>query len=304
VILAQSSAASRAFGERYDEQVDGNADIMGLAAANAAASLCGAFLAHGSLTQTAMAERAGSRSQITQLVFAFSALVVLLTMVGWLADLPRCVLAAIVFMIAIGLVDVPTLRAMRRESPGEFALALITAAAVACLGVQSGVLLAVILSMLRHVRHSYRPHTAVLKYLPHAGWEEQPATPGVQSQPGLIVYRFNADLFYANAHRFADQVRGLVQGAPDAVRGLVIEADAITDIDYSAARTLLALFEDLKQRGIKVVFARVSPALHADMARHGVLAALGAQQVFAERRAAIKALCAELGLTAAGEMEP
>ena len=301
VILAQSAATARAFGERYDERVDENADILGLAAANAAAALGGAFLANGSLTQTAMAERAGSRSQITQLVFAFSALVVLLTLVGWLADLPRCVLAAIVFMIAIGLVDVPTLRAMRRESPGEFALALITAAAVAGLGVQSGVLLAVILSMLRHVRHSYRPHTAVLKYTPHAGWEEQPATPGAQSQPGLIVYRFNADLFYANAHRFADQVRALVQGAPDAVRGLVIEADAITDIDYSAARTLLALLEDLAQSGVKVVFARVSPALRADMTRHGVLAALGAQHVFAERRAAVEALCAELGLKAAGE---
>jgi high affinity sulfate transporter 1 len=288
VILAQSAATARAFGERYGERVDENADILGLAAANAAAAIGGAFVVNGSPTQTAMAERAGSRSQFAQLVFALSVLVALLTVVGLLKDLPRCVLGAIIFTIGIGLVDVQTLRAMRRESPGEFMLALTTAAAVAGLGVEQGVLLAVVLSLLRQVRHSYQPHTAVLHHAPGAGWREEPATPGAESAPGLIVYRFNADLFYANAFRFTDEVRSLVRGAPSPARWFVVEADAITNLDYSAARTLQTLLEDLKKRGVEVIFARVGPTLRADMDRHGVTAAIGEKRIFATRHEALK----------------
>jgi high affinity sulfate transporter 1 len=295
VILAQSAATARAFAERYGERVDENADILGLAAANAAAALGGAFIVNGSPTQTAMAERAASRSQIAQLVFALAALAVVLTVAGWLADLPRCVLAAIVFTIATGLVDIRTLGAMRRESPGEFLLALTTAIAVAVLGVESGVLLAVILSLLRHVRHSYRPHSAVLKHVPGDGWREQPAEPGAQSAPGLIVYRFNADLFYANVYRFADELRALARGAAEPVRALVVEAEAITGLDYSAARTLQALLEDFHQQGINVVFARVSPSLRADMDRHGVTAMLGDERIFSRRHTALKAVRAASG---------
>ena len=287
VILAQSSATARAFGARYDERVDENADILGLAAANAAAALGGAFVVNASPTQTAMADRAGGRSQLAQLVFAVSVFVALLTVVGLLADLPRCVLAAIIFTIGIGLVDIKTLAAIRRESPGEWLLALTTAAAVAGLGVEQGVLLAVLLSLMRHVRHSYQPHTAVLKHAPAAGWQEQPATPGTQTAPGLIVYRFNADLFYANAFRFTDEVRSLVQGAPAPVRWLVVEADAITDLDYSAARTLRTLLQDLKRQKIDVVFARVGPALRADMDRHGVTAVVGEDRIFSTRHRAL-----------------
>ena len=297
VILAQSSATARAFGERYGERVDENADILGLAAANAAAALGGAFVVNGSPTQTAMAERAGGRSQLAQLVFAFSVLVALLTVVGLLKDLPRCALAAIIFTIGIGLIDLSTLRAMRRESPGEFLLALTTTAAVAGLGVEQGVLLAVLLSLMRHVRHGYKPHTAVLKHTPGRGWQEQAATPGAQTAPGVIVYRFNADLFYANAFRFTDEVRSLVQGAPEPVRWLVIEADAITNLDYSAARTLKTLLADLNKLGVEVIFARVGPTLRADMDRHGVTEAVGAARIFATRHEALK-------LTRGGEDGP
>ncbi len=288
VILAQSSATARAFGERYGERVDENADIMGLAAANLVSALAGAFVVNGSPTQTAMAERAGARSQLAQLVFALCVFVALLTVVGLLKDLPQCVLAAIIFTIGIGLVDVGTFRAMRRESPGEFMLALTTAGAVAGLGVEQGVILAILLSLMRHVRHSYEPHTAVLKHTPGAGWQEEPAAPGATSGPDLIVYRFNADLFYANAFRFTDEVRRLVKAAPAPVRWLVIEADAITDLDYSAARTLETLLADLKAGGVGVVFARVSPSLRADMDRHGVTAAIGADRIFTTRHEALK----------------
>ena len=204
--------------------------------------------------------------------------------------LPRCVLAAIVFTIAIGMVDVPTLRAMRLESPGEFKLAVVTAAAVAIIGVEQGVLLAITLSLLRHVRQSYRPHTAVLQFDPAHGWTTVPATPGNQTEPGLILYRFGADLFYANATRFADEARALVGGAPRPVRWLVIEADAITNLDYTAARVVLLLIDELARQKVGVAFARVSASLRADMDRHGVTAAVGSDRLFVSRHEALAAV--------------
>jgi len=289
VILAQSAATARALATRYEERLDEDADILGLAVANGAAAITGAFVVNGSPTQTAMADRAGARSQIAQVVFAACVFVVLAALTSPLQYLPRCVLAAVVFTIAIGMVDVSTLRGMRHESPGEFKLAVVTAAAVAVIGVEQGVLLAIILSLLRHVRQSYRPHTAVLQFDPAQGWVTVPATPGHETGPGLILYRFGADLFYANATRFAEEARALVQGAPRPVRWLVIEADAITNLDYTAARVVLTLIGELEREGAHIAFARVSPSLRADMDRHGVTAALGADRVFVSRHEALAA---------------
>ena len=162
MIVAQSAATARAYASRHRQTLDENADLVGLAAANAAAALSGTFVVNGSPTQTAMVESSGGRSQIAHLATAAVVAFVLLFLTGPLHYLPRCVLGAIVFTIAIELVDVRGLRDIRRESPGEFGLALITAAVVVVIGVEQGILLAIVLSLLRHVRHSYRPHTAVL----------------------------------------------------------------------------------------------------------------------------------------------
>jgi SulP family sulfate permease len=290
VIIAQSAATARAAAARHEERTDEDADILGLAFANAAAAFSGTFVVNGSPTQTAMAERAGAGSQLAQIVFAGCVLVVLVAFTGPLQYLPRCVLAAIVFTIAIGMIDVTTLRAMRRESPGEFQLALVTAAAVAIIGVEEGVLLAITLSLLRHVRQSYRPHTAVLRFDPARGWTTLSAVPGRQTEPGVIVYRFGADLFYANANRFADEARALIEGAPEPVKWLVVEADAITNLDYTAARVVLLLIEELARQKIGIAFARVSTSLRADMDRHGVTAALGSDRIFASRHEALIAV--------------
>jgi len=290
VIIAQSAATSRAIATRYQERIDEDADILGLSAANAVAAISGAFVVNGSPTQTAMADRAGGRSQLTQIVFAGCVLVVLLALTGPLRHLPRCVLAAIVFTIAIGMVDIATLRAMRPESPGEFRLALTTAAAVALIGVEQGVVLAIVLSLLRHVRQSYRPHTEVLQHDATRGWVTVPATPGQQTEPGLVLYRFGANLFYANATHFADEARALVDGAPDPVRWLVIEADAIVDVDYTAARVVVTLIGDLRRQKVGIAFSRVSESLRADMDRHGVTAAIGAGNLFPTRHAALAAV--------------
>ena len=217
-----------------------------------------------------MADRAGTRSQFAQLIFAATVVVVLLFFSRYLQYLPHCVLASIVFTIAIGLVNLKTLYAIRSESPGEFTLALFTAAAVVLIGVEHGILLAVALSLLRHVRHSYQPHTMVLAPGDDGVWVPVPATPGMQTAPGLIVYRFGADLFYANDHFFVDDTRRLIDQAPTTVRWFVIDASAITDLDYSAARSVGELCQALKQRGIEVIFARVNRYLRSDMDRHGI----------------------------------
>ena len=280
MIIAQSAATARVFAARHRERIDEDADILGLAAANAAAAVSGTFVVNGSPTQTAMADSAGARSQFAQLVFAGIVLLVLLFLTGPLQYLPRGVLAAIVFTIAVGMVDVGGLRAIRRESPGEFKLAVLTAAAVVAIGVEQGILMAIGLSLLRHVRHSYRPHTAVLVPDAMGRWEPMLATPGTQTEPGLIVYRFGADLFYANTDRFADQVRALVAHAPTPVRWFVVDAGPMTDLDYSAARSVRDLIDDLTARHVGLVFARVTPDLQADLDRHGITAALGEARVF------------------------
>ena len=290
MIIAQSAATSRAFALRYHEDVDEDADILGLSAANAVAAVIGTFVVNGSPTQTAMADRAGARSQVAQLVFACVVLLVLLFLTGPLQYLPRCVLGSIVFTIALGMIDIKGLRGIRRESPGEFYLAIGTAAAVVVIGVEQGLLLAITLSLFRHVHHSYSPHTMMLAPNATGRWVSVPATPGKETEPGLIVYRFDSDLFYANANRFAVEVRALVEGAPTPIRWFIVDAGAITDIDYSAAQTIRDLLDDLTRQRIAVVFARVSPYLRSDMDRHRITAAVGETRIFTTLHEAIAAV--------------
>jgi sulfate permease, SulP family len=290
VIVAQSAATARSFALRHRERVDEDADILGLSAANAAAALTGALVVNGSPTQTAMGERAGATSQIAQLATVAVVVLVLLFLTRPLQYLPRCVLGAIVFTIAVGLVDFKSLADIRRESPGEFALAMVTAATVALIGLEQGILVAIGLSLLRHVRHSYRPHTSVLVPDATGRWVPVPAAPGLQTEPGLIVYRFGADLFFANEGRFADEVRSLVQHAPAPVRSLVIDAGGVAAIDYSAARTVRDLCDDLQRSGVQLTLARVSPYLHADMDRHHITEVIGPSHIFATLHEALVAV--------------
>jgi len=295
IIVAQSAATSRAFAQRYREPVDDDANLLGLAAANAAAALSGTFVVNGTLTQTAMAERAGARSQFAQLTLALVVVAVLLFLSRWLQYLPRCVLASIVFTIAVGLVQVRALVDMRRESPGEFALALVTALAVVTIGVDNGIVLAIALSLLRHVRHSYRPHTMMFVPNDAGRWVSVAAQPGRETAPGLIVYRFGADLFYANDHLFVDEARRLIDAAPAPVQWFVVDAAAITDIDFSAGRSLCDWCEELSARGVRVIFARVSPYLRADMDRHRITPVVGAQNLFDTLHDALASVRPELG---------
>lgn len=303
MIIAQSAATSRAFAVRYRERVDDNADILGLSAANAAAALSGAFVVNGSPTQTAIGERAGARSQVAHLAFAAVVLVVLLFLTGPLQYLPRGVLAAVVFTIAIGMIDLGALRRIRRESSGEFMLAVVTAASVVAIGVEQGILLAIALSLLAHVRHSYRPHAMMLVPDEHERWIPIPAVPGKVTQDGLVIFRFGGDLFYANVNHFADEVLALVEHAPKPIRWFVIDAAAITDIDYSAAQTLRDLIDELTRRRVCVVLARVNQYLLSDLDRHRITAVLGESRIFGTLHEAIALAASSSPMTDAGQQK-
>ncbi len=289
VIIAQSSATARVYATRHRAPLDMDADLVGLSAANVAAALSGAFVVNGSPTQTEMVERSGGRSQITHLSTAAVVALVLLFLTGPLQYLPRCVLGAVVFTIALGLVDLRGLRDIGRESPGELRLALATATVVVVVGTEEGVVLAMVLSLLRHVRHSYRPHTAVL--VEEGGvWQSIPAAPGATSDPGLVVYRFGAALFYANASLFVTEVRALVEGASVPVRWFLVDAGAITSVDYSAARSLRDLQQDLIRAGVVLMLVHVPAGLRSDLDRHRLTEAIGAQHIFARLHDALAAI--------------
>jgi sulfate permease, SulP family len=268
MIITQSAATARVYAARHEQQLDENADLAGLSAANAAAGLSGTFVVNGSPTQTAMVEGAGAQSQVAQLATAAIVAVVLLFLTRPLQYLPRCVLGALVFVIAIRLINVRTILALRRESPGEFGLALVAAVVVVAAGVEQGIVLAMILSLLRIVQHSYHPHTGVMTLNQDGIWQVNPVMPGAMTEPGLVMYRFEAELFYANVNRFSEEVRSLVGQPPTPVRWLIVDAESITHLDYSAARVVERLQKKLKSLDTELGFARMPWGLKADFARH------------------------------------
>jgi sulfate permease, SulP family len=292
MIVAQSAATARFYAVRHHQQLNENADLIGLSAANAVAALSGTFVVDGSPTQTALVESSGGQSQLAQVATAAVVALVLLFLTKPLQYLPRCVLGAIVFFIAIRLIDLRALRDIHRESPGEYALALFTAAVVVLVGVEQGIVLAMILSLLRIVRHSYRPHTGVFVGVHDETWHLTPAVPGAVTEPGLAIYRFGAALFYANASLFAEEIRGLVASDPSPVRWLVVDAEAITNVDYTAARMVRQLQQELVRRGVVFAFARVSFSLKADLKRHRLTEVIGPVRLFDRLHDALAAFTA------------
>jgi sulfate permease, SulP family len=290
MIVAQSAATARAYASRHHQQLDENSDLVGLSAANAAAALSGTFVVNGSPTQTAMVESSGGTNQLAHLATAGIVALVLLFLTAPLQFLPQCVLGAVVFTIALRLVDLRALSAVRRESPGEFALAVTTAVVVVFVGVEQGILLAMILSLLRIVHHSYRPHTAVLEETRDGAWQLNPVIPAAITEPGLVCYRFGAPLFYANANRFSQEVRMLASSAPSPLHWLIVDAGAITNVDFSAARVVCEIQKDLAAQGTGLVFAHVQSDLRPDLDRHHLTEAIGPTRIFDTLREALGAL--------------
>src|SRR5882757_4732671 len=248
VVLAQSAATSRAYALRYGEPMDGDGDLVGMAGANLAAAVTGAFVVNGSPTKTQMVDSAGGRSQLAQLSAAVVVLLVLVVLTGPLAALPLAALAAVVFLIGVELVDLAGLRRIYQVRRTEFGVALLTAAAVVFLGVEQGILLAIAASVVDHLRHSYRPRSSVLAKSPAGHWRSLPVAPGARSTAGFVIYRFGTSLYVANASQLAQNVRLLVgSGAP--VTWFCLDGAAIGDVDYSAALVLGAVIDELGAGG-------------------------------------------------------
>jgi sulfate permease, SulP family len=295
MIVAQSSATARFYAVRHQQYLDEDADLIGLSAANAAAALTGTFVVDGSPTQTAMVESSGGQSQAAQISTAGVVVLVLLLLTKPLKYLPRCVLGSVVFVIAIRLIDFHGLRDIQRESPGEYMLALLTSAAVVLVGVEQAIVLAMVLSLLRVMRHSYHPQTGVLVATEN-GWSEMtPPLAGAVTQPGLTIYRFGAPLFYANADRFAREIRQIVGTTTSKVRWLIVDAEAITNIDYTAARTVRQLYTNLRQRNVEFGFARVAISLRSDLIRHRLFEVIGRDHIYSHLHEAVAAFTAAEG---------
>ncbi len=289
MILTQSAATSRIYAAKHNQEVNENNDLFGLSAANAAAALSGGFVVNGSPTQTAMMEDAGGQSQLTQVATAAVVALVLLFLTRPLEYLPTCVLGVLVFMVALRLIDLKALREIRLESPQEFALAVMTAAVVLLVGVEQGIVLAMVVSLLRVVQHSYHPHSGVLITDGGGSWKLVPVAPSVVTEPGLVLYRFGAALFYANAGRFLEEVSLVIQPMPSAVRWVVVDAEAMTHVDYTAARVVMALKKNLTEAGVELAFARLPWDLRSDFDRHHLMEAIGQGRIYDRLHDAIAA---------------
>jgi high affinity sulfate transporter 1 len=293
VILAQSAATSQAYALRYRDRFDQNVDLIGLSLANVAASCSSTFVVNGSPTKTAMVDTAGGRSQWSHLTTAAVVLMVLLFLTRPLSFLPNAVLAAIVFHIGVKLIDYRGLAEIQRSKPREFALALVTAATVVIFGVEQGIILAVVLSLLQHVRHSYRPQTGVLVHDAADHWRLEDPLPGKMAEPGMVIFWFGANLFYANVAFFAEQVHKLVDDSPSPVRWLVIDASAITSLDFSAGCSLAELQQDLAKADVVLALIVVQVRHHGDLERMGLINLIGVNRIFNSRRACLAAYRSE-----------
>jgi sulfate permease, SulP family len=291
VIIAQSAATARAYANRYNETGDDNADIIGLAAANAAAAFTGTFVVNGSPTKTEMVDDAGGRTQAAHLTTAAIVLLVLLFLTRPLSFLPAAVLSAIVFMIGVKLIDVKGMIELFRMQKDEFVVALLTACVVVFVDVMHGILAAIVLSLIAHARHSYRLRTRVLTRSPTGHWIERHVAPDVLAAPGIVVYRFEADLFYANTSRFTEEVLKLVNEASAPLRWVVIDASEINNIDYTAGKTLVQLGAELDRRGVGIAAVALPTGVWREIERYKALSADSAhREIFATVDAAIDAL--------------
>ena len=257
VIIAQSAATSRAYASRYNERFSENTDLVGLSLANLGAGLSGTFVVNGSPTKTQMVDSAGGHSQLAQITTTVIILLVLLFLTGPLAYMPDAVLSAIVFLIGVELIDVASMRKIFIQRRSEFWVATITMLMVVFVGVEQGILLGIVLSLVDHVRHGYRPKNSVLVRDAAKRWQAAPVATRKQAEPGLVIYRFTHSMYYANAQQLSDEMLDLVTHAPTPVSWLCVDASAVDDVDFTAEETLRSLFTVLREKGVQLVCAQV-----------------------------------------------
>jgi SulP family sulfate permease len=282
VVVAYSDdvLTARGFAGRADAPVDADRELLALGTANLAAGLFHGFPVSSSGSRTAIGISAGGRSQLTSLVSAAVVIVVLVAAGPLLASFPKAALGALVVFAALRLIDLAEFRRFARFRRSELALALLTTAAVLALGVLDGVLVAVGLSILDLLRRVSRPHDGILGFVPGlAGMHDIDDYPTGTTVPGLVVYRYDAPLCFANAEDFRRRALAALDDDPDP-RWLLLNTEAITEIDITAVDTLGALADELDQRGVVLALARTKQDLMAPLRRAGLVERIGPGRIF------------------------
>jgi MFS superfamily sulfate permease-like transporter len=274
VAFTDTSILSRSYAGRLGQEVDQNQELAVLGVANIAAGFFQGFPTSTSSSRTAVAEDVGAGSQIAGLAGAGVLALLLLFGTGLVHDLPLATLAAIVIVAVLSFIDIPAVRRLRQWRRSEFTLAMAAFTGVAVLGVLWGVGIAITLSLLNFIRRAWRPHDAVLGRVDNLkGYHDTERYPDAQLVPGLVLYRFDAPLFFANTDYFRERVRALA--ASGEVTWIVVAGEPITDIDATAGEALHALNDELDAMGIELVFAELKDPVRDRLRRYGVENAIG-----------------------------
>jgi high affinity sulfate transporter 1 len=276
VSFADTSVLSRSYAARMKTRVDPNQEMVGLGAANLAAGLFQGFPISSSSSRTPVAEAAGSKTQLTGVVGALSIALLLVLAPDLLRDLPQCALAAVVIASAIGLVEVADLRRIYRIQRWEFWLSVVCFVGVAVFGAIPGIAIAVVIAVVEFLWDGWRPHSAVLGRVDHVnGYHDITRYPNARLVPGLVMFRWDAPLFFANAEAFHDRVMSAVASAPTKVHRVVVAAEPVTSVDVTAADVVAELDDALNAMGIELCFAEMKDPVKDKLKRFGLLERLG-----------------------------
>ncbi len=282
ISFADTSVLSRTCAGRTASFVDPNQEMVGLGAANLAAGLFQGFPISASASRTPVAEAAGARTQLTGVVGALAVGAMLLSAPGLLRNLPVAALAAVVITSAIGLIEVADLRRIWRIQRWEFWLSVGCLLGVALLGAMPGIGLAIVVAVIEFLWDGWRPHSAVLGRVDGVkGYHDIARHPDARVVPGLVLFRWDAPLFFANAELFRDRVLDAVAASPTPVRWMVVGAEPITSVDVTSADVLGELDKTLQEAGIALCFAEMKGPVKDKLKRFGLFSRLGEQRFFA-----------------------
>jgi high affinity sulfate transporter 1 len=282
VSFADTSVLSRTYAARRGDSVDANQEMVALGAANLAAGLFQGMPVSASSSRTPVAEAAGARTQVAGVVGALTVAALLMFVPNLLQDLPRAALAAVVIAAAFGLIEMADLRRIYRIQRWEFWLSMVCLAGVAILGPIQGIVLAVVIAVIEFLWDGWRPYSAVLGRVDDLkGYHDITRYPQARLIPGLVLFRWDAPLFFANAEFFRERVRGAVAASPTQVRWLVVGAEPITSVDVTAADVLDELDKELEAAGVDLCFAEMKDPVKDKLKRFGLFARLGKERFFA-----------------------
>ena len=294
VAYTDNTLTSRAFADRGGYSIDPNQELLALGGANLTAGLSQGFPVSSSGSRTVIGDSLGSRSQLYSLVAVACVLLVLLALNDLLATFPSAALGALVVWAALRLVDVAELRRIARFRRSELVLALSTTAAVLVVDILYGVLVAVGLSVVDLLRRVARPHDGILGYAPGvAGMHDIDDYPDAQQVPGLVVYRYDSPLFFANAEDFKRRALEAADAADQPVEWFLLNAEANVQVDLTSVDALDELRQELEHRGIVLALARVKSELHEELARAGLVERVGEHHIFATLPTAVAAFVAD-----------